>query len=280
MFRIGEFASVTGISIYMLRNYDKMGLLIPEKIDEESGYRYYSEKQIVIANQIQMLKSLGFGLKEISTIQLSSSSSQQMKQFLEKKIVEKENERNEVSRQIQQMQHAISELEANEQYAMTVAVKHIPARKVACVRDIIYAFPQEGQLWDRLTNECNRLKVKFADVDYSFAITHHIDFQHFSVDVEVQRVVEQLRKDTETVTFKVVPECDVAAVAFCGNYDQMGALNHYVMDWIQKNGYQMVGNSFSTYYISPGNEKNPANFITELCFPILKRVKNPINKHS
>lgn len=29
MLKIGEFATITGISINMLRNYDKIGLLIP-----------------------------------------------------------------------------------------------------------------------------------------------------------------------------------------------------------------------------------------------------------
>lgn len=270
MLRIGEFAAVTGISIYMLRNYDKIGLLIPEKIDGETGYRYYSEKQIVVANQIQMLKNLGFGLKEIGTIRLSSSSNQQMKAFLEKKIAEKEEERNEVNRQIREMQHAMKELDAKEKYAMTVTVKHVAARKVACVRDIIHAFPQEGLLWERLTRECEQRKVKFADVDYSYAITHHVDFQKMEIDVEVQRVVEQLGQDSEKVHFKEVPAYEVAAVAFCGEYNQIGTINHYVMDWIQQNGYQMAGIAFSTYYISPGNEQNPENYITELCFPIAK----------
>lgn len=29
MLRIGEFSALSGISIHMLRNYDKIGLLIP-----------------------------------------------------------------------------------------------------------------------------------------------------------------------------------------------------------------------------------------------------------
>lgn len=271
MLRIGEFAAITGISIHMLRNYDKIGLLKPEMVDTESSYRYYSEKQIVIANQIQMLKDLGFGLKEIETIQLTWNSSQKMKEFLRAKIEEKEQMKHQITQQIKQMEQAIDELEKKEQYAMTVTVKHIPKRKVAFVRSILHEFSQEGELWQQLTMECQRLKVKFADVDYSYEITHHIDWKGMELDVEVQRIVEELHEDTDLVQFKEVAECEAATVAFCGRYEQIGAIHQYVMGWICKNGYQMDGLSFSTYYLSPGNEKNPENYITELCFPIRKK---------
>jgi DNA-binding transcriptional MerR regulator len=65
MLRIGEFATLSTISIYMLRNYDKIGLLVPQHVDELSGYRYYDKLQLLQANRIIALKSMGFGLDEI-----------------------------------------------------------------------------------------------------------------------------------------------------------------------------------------------------------------------
>ena len=85
MLRIGEFSNLTGISIHMLRNYDKIGLLIPEHTDEINGYRYYNERQIVIGNQIQVLKNLGFGLKEIAKIQMQAGSNENIIQFVQMK---------------------------------------------------------------------------------------------------------------------------------------------------------------------------------------------------
>ena len=63
MLKIGEFSKITGISIYMLRNYDKIGLLIPKYIDGDSGYRYYGEEQIPVANQIQVYERCIRGIK-------------------------------------------------------------------------------------------------------------------------------------------------------------------------------------------------------------------------
>lgn len=41
-YQIGEVSKLCNISIKTLRYYDEIELLIPEKIDTYSGYRYYS----------------------------------------------------------------------------------------------------------------------------------------------------------------------------------------------------------------------------------------------
>ncbi|NBH81077.1 MerR family DNA-binding transcriptional regulator [Clostridiaceae bacterium] len=41
MLKIGEFSVLSQISIHMLRHYDEIGLLIPEHVDDFTGYRYY-----------------------------------------------------------------------------------------------------------------------------------------------------------------------------------------------------------------------------------------------
>jgi len=46
MFKIGDFSKLSSISIRMLRHYDKVELLQPVKVDEQSGYRYYSADQL------------------------------------------------------------------------------------------------------------------------------------------------------------------------------------------------------------------------------------------
>jgi len=62
--RIGEVAKKAGININALRHYDKEGLLIPSATSE-SGYRLYSDKDMVKLVQILMMKQLGFSLSEI-----------------------------------------------------------------------------------------------------------------------------------------------------------------------------------------------------------------------
>ena len=68
MIKIGDFSKLSRISIRMLRHYAETGLLAPEKIDPFTGYRYYSEAQLPIANRITALKDMGFGLSAIGEI--------------------------------------------------------------------------------------------------------------------------------------------------------------------------------------------------------------------
>jgi len=66
MFRIGEFARFTRVSVKMLRHYDEIGLLPPAHVDRGTGYRYYNVAQLPRLNRIILLRDLGFGLDEIS----------------------------------------------------------------------------------------------------------------------------------------------------------------------------------------------------------------------
>ncbi len=63
---IGQMANINNISKQTLRLYDKIGILTPVEINEETGYRYYSYKQCAKLDLILKLKQMGMSLKEIS----------------------------------------------------------------------------------------------------------------------------------------------------------------------------------------------------------------------
>lgn len=270
MLKIGEFSTLTGISIHMLRNYDKIGLLKPEQIDRMNNYRFYGEKQIVRANHIQVLKSLGFGLNEISEILMDNTPDDRIRTFLESKIREKEESLSITERQIAQMRQALSELDAQNGCTLSVSVKRLSSRRVVSLRDVIQEFTEEGLLWKRLDTVCRANGVRLADVQYCMAITHSVDFENRLIDTEVFRVVEQAGLDIEGLRFSEMPETEAAVVAFQGKYSQIGDINRYIYHWIVENGYRISGKAFNIYYISPGNELNPENYVTEICYPIKK----------
>ena len=64
MLKIGEFSKLSRVSVRMLRHYDEVGLLAPSEVDSMTGYRYYSERQLITAGRIAALRALGFGLSE------------------------------------------------------------------------------------------------------------------------------------------------------------------------------------------------------------------------
>ena len=68
MFRIGEFAQIAQVSGRQLRFYDQLGLLRPAHIDQQTGYRYYTIRQLPRLNSILALKELGLSLEQIGPL--------------------------------------------------------------------------------------------------------------------------------------------------------------------------------------------------------------------
>jgi DNA-binding transcriptional MerR regulator len=62
---IGEFARRSRLSIKALRLYDKRHVLVPARVDEDSGYRYYDVAQLEAARLISMLRQLDLSLATI-----------------------------------------------------------------------------------------------------------------------------------------------------------------------------------------------------------------------
>ena len=65
---IGEMADLFNISKRTLRLYHDMGLLVPQYINESTGYRYYSRNQFQRLEKIIQMKSVGLSLKQISSM--------------------------------------------------------------------------------------------------------------------------------------------------------------------------------------------------------------------
>ena len=65
---IGEFARRSRLSIKALRLYDEMGVLVPARVDEDSGYRYYDVAQLDAARLVAMLRQLGLPLAAIKEL--------------------------------------------------------------------------------------------------------------------------------------------------------------------------------------------------------------------
>jgi len=62
---IGEFARRSRLSLKALRLYDERGVLVPSRVDQASGYRYYDPDQLDQARLVVMLRQLQLPLAAI-----------------------------------------------------------------------------------------------------------------------------------------------------------------------------------------------------------------------
>ena len=63
--KIGEFSKLMQVTVKTLRHYEQKRLLIPDEVDEWTGYRYYSIEQMQKLQNTRDLQRLGFSLDEI-----------------------------------------------------------------------------------------------------------------------------------------------------------------------------------------------------------------------
>jgi DNA-binding transcriptional MerR regulator len=65
---IGEFARRSRLSLKALRLYDERGVLVPSRVDQASGYRYYDTDQLDAARLVVMLRQLQLPLAAIKEL--------------------------------------------------------------------------------------------------------------------------------------------------------------------------------------------------------------------
>ncbi|GAA3803884.1 MerR family transcriptional regulator [Nocardioides panacisoli] len=65
---IGDFSRMTFLSVKALRHYHDVGLLVPARVDEHSGYRYYATDQVATAHLIRRLRALDMPVDGVRTV--------------------------------------------------------------------------------------------------------------------------------------------------------------------------------------------------------------------
>lgn len=66
-YKASAFAKRAGVTVRTLHHYDRLGLLAPSR-RTQSGYRVYTDRDLVRLEQIVALKFIGFSLKEIGDV--------------------------------------------------------------------------------------------------------------------------------------------------------------------------------------------------------------------
>lgn len=71
---IGRFAQLAGFTVRALRHYESQGLLLPARVDRESGYRYYRAEQLPDALRVRLLRALEMPLPEVVDVMRAPDS--------------------------------------------------------------------------------------------------------------------------------------------------------------------------------------------------------------
>jgi DNA-binding transcriptional MerR regulator len=126
---IGEFARRSRLSVKALRFYDKRGVLVPARVDEASGYRYYDVAQLEDAHLVAMLRQLDFRLAAIRKLLVCDpvDAANQIAAHW-RKVESTHDARRELA------DYLVNRLSGKSYVMYEVATRDIPERRVLCLK--------------------------------------------------------------------------------------------------------------------------------------------------
>lgn len=131
-FTVSQTAKIVDMTPETLRHYDRIDLVKPSKVDEWTGYRYYSQQEIVRLNTIRALRCMDLTLSEIKDILAYDDFNKivaKLKQA-EKSANEKIAELNNAKTKIQRAREFYESKLNGERQSESIFIEHFPQRVI------------------------------------------------------------------------------------------------------------------------------------------------------
>lgn len=271
MIKIGDFARLSQVSVVTLRYYDEMDLLKPVKVDRFTGYRFYSADQLPRLNRILALKDLGFPLEQIKLMLADGLTVEQLRSMLTVQRSEVEKRLSEEQQRLTRLEARLRQIELEDKMPKyDVVLKTTPALLVAARRVTIPTNDQVPQYLDSAYTEVYSYIRKEGAKDNGpcFTLWHSPSDVYENEDTEAIVPIDRPLKGTDTVKVYELPPTQVAAVVHQGNFEDFTQGHAALLEWIDANGYQVVG-PYREIYIKHQKD-NLSETTTEVQFPVAK----------
>ena len=266
--KIGEFSQLMQVTVKTLRHYEQKGLLLPNEVDEWTGYRYYSIDQMQRLQSIRDMQRLGFSLEEIKDLlddDLSTPSIRQM----DEKISETERQ----LRQLVVRREKLLNWRDSRKQITTMekfSIQSLPSIIVASHREVIPNYAAIGPMcYEKIGPEMQRLGCKCPPPGYCFTVEHNKEYTPTDIDIEYCEQVEEMGTDSAIIQFKRLPEVPKAlCVKHVGPYEQFYDSFAEAFRYIEEHGYKVIGQHRTCYIDGAWNQKDPEKWLSLIQIPI------------
>jgi DNA-binding transcriptional MerR regulator len=251
MFRIGEFSLIAQVSGRLLRYYDEIGLLSPEYIDPQTGYRYYSAKQLPRLNRILVLKELGLGLDQIARLLDQGTSSDEIRgMLLLRKAQITQSMQDDLAR-LHLVEARLDQLDAFGQTPiLDVVIKAIPPQRYLALRDIFADVAAVRRMVERMTALVPP-RMPAGSLGQVALVMHAPRFDSDAFDIEVGYLltgntgktpaVVQLSEE-RVMTVRDLPAVEtMATLVHAGRLSDTHRSYGLLGTWVEQQQWQIVG---------------------------------------
>ena len=267
-FKIGEFSRMMQVTVKTLRHYEKKGLLLPYKVDEWTGYRYYTICQMQKLNAIRQLQRLGFTLEEIKELYEEDLHVPSVEQ-----LTEKINKTEELLKQLMERRDQLKEwLESSKKHndMEKYSIELLPEVIVASHREVISDYGALGMLcYEKIGPEMQRLGCQCPMPGYCFTIEHSEEYSPDSIDIEYCEQVVEMGQNSHIIQFKCLPAVEKAlCVKHMGPYERFYETFAEVFQYIEENGYRIIDHPRTCYIDGIWNQEDPEKWLSIIQVPI------------
>jgi DNA-binding transcriptional MerR regulator len=262
---IGEFSQITHLSIKTLRRYHQAGLLEPDYVDPQSGYRYYNLKQVPTAQVIQRFREVGMPVREIGELVAVTdpdSRAALIGQHLERLESQLDQTRAAVISLRRLLQPGPAPLEVN--------LRRTEAITVAAVRDVV-------DLSDVLSWYDNAM-AELEAVTSAARVTRTgppgglYDNELFT-DERGSVVAYIPVADPPTAGIVrpwVVPATDLATTLHLGAHDDIDVTYGALGTYVRQQALEVAGPVREIYHVGPRDTEDVSMWRTEIGWPIFR----------
>ena len=266
--KIGEFSKLMQVTVKTLRHYEQKRLLIPDEVDEWTGYRYYSIEQMQKLQNIRDLQRLGFSLDEIKELCESYSCTPTISQLTEK-IEETEAQlRKQIARrnQLIDWRNARKQMKTMEKFS----IQSLPEIIVASHREVLPNYAAIGPMCiNKIAPEMQRLGCKCPPPGYCFTVEHDSEYKPTDVDIEYCEQVEEMGEDSAIIQFKRLPAVPKAlCMKHVGPYERFYESFTEAFRYIEEQGYKVAGQHRTCYIDGAWNQEDPEKWLSVIQIPI------------
>lgn len=267
LYRIGLFAQMNRITVKALRFYEEQGLLLPAKIDEESGYRYYTMSQMETLHRILALKEAGFTIEDMKHLNASGDERGfllRKKKALLEKIAE-------LTLQLSKIDGYL--MAGGNSLSAPVMVKTIPETVCAVMRRRIDSYDALFDIMPELGGYMEDAGCVCALPEYCFTQYLEPGFQEAQILVEVCEAVTEKKADRGCLRFRTIPEIRAACIYHKGSYRDFPKTYEVILRYIEENGYEICGNIRESYIDGVWNKDSEDEWLSEIQIPVVKKCE-------
>lgn len=273
MLSIGEFSNICKVSAKTLRYYAEIGLILPEEVNPENGYRYYSVGQLETMLFINRLKAYNFSLEEIKAIlKAEELKDEKLYSALVKKKKEIEKQLQDFQKTLGQLNDDISTLKQGKSIMsyledIDVQLAEVPMMYLLSVRKMVHEheFAEEyGNCFGRLFRRIGEDRLTAAAPP--MVLFHSSEYTPFGLDTEFAVPIKEYV--TGTRDFK--PGLCLKTVVY-GSYSDLSSVYTKQREYAEKEGYECNNAVFEVYVTDPSQINDESELVTEIYYPVKKR---------